>query len=411
MPRMIGLLMISGLALLAMAGCPKTTGDTTTVTEQPAPKVQNEQPANGTKTAKANGGDHTGTEPVGSQGSPVSGDEVVESLFSKRTAIQKEMDALRSAELPEGDKLAEYEQQLEDFKTELLALARENPEAVGLQLDQLALTDPQLAAELTALIEADAAGEPTGEETDGQVVAIALHGEPYSGEPKPLAELRDGLKEVWEVEFTTTFGNFTVEVYPELSPIDGVRFLELVDAGFYNKMHIHRIVPGWVIQWGEIRDFSVTGLRPGQEPPTLDRYKDREDLVVSLKDEPVRFFCEEWTVCFARRGPDTASTQPFINLGDNRQLETQAVPFNPFAYVIDGRENVEKLVQAFVPAMESAQDDARAALAQQGNVPDSQLDAMAQDERAWGQFIDSYWNAYTMAMITEAKITKRPDGI
>jgi len=402
MPRFIWISIIGILATLALAGCLETSGESTTVSEDTTPVTTADKDNGGASQASASHGNGNGhsTKPEG-DADPMSGGKVVDTLFTKRSAIQKEMDILRSEPGAPVDKLAEYEQQLKDLEAEVLLLAKEDPQGLKEQLAELAKVDPELAAEWTAL-----AAEVEEEPAAGEV--IALKGEPYGGEAKSISELRSQLKEVWEVEFTTTFGSFTVEVYPELAPIHGIRFLELVDGGFYNDMHIQRIAPGWVVQWGEIRDLKAKGLRPGQEPPPLERYQDRADMVVNIKDEPLGFFIEQWTICFAKRGADSCSTQPFINLDDNRMLETaEPDTFTAFAYVTEGREHIERLVEAYLPAMESAQDDMRADYAAKGAPPEI-IEQQVRNDLAWGQYVDKYWDPYTMALITEAKIIKRP---
>ena len=278
----------------------------------------------------------------------------------------------------------------------------------------------------------------------------------YTGTQGSIAQLRPELSEVYTVEFNTSFGPFTMEVYPELSPIHGVRFLELVRDGYYDDLHIHRIAPEWVVQWGDINDSAATqaayeefitglqddgmtneeigaGMQDGSlefEPVVYDKYADRADMAIDLKDDTVNFPATQWTVCFAKGGPDTSTTQPFINLGDNSQLTTaQGGNFACFAQVTNGQKNVEQLVAEFTPAMESAKADLRAELEQiveeqnmkqmymdqngmteeqASQMIQQQIEQQLQNDLAWGEFVDDYWDPFEQAMINSAEIIERP---
>lgn len=306
-------------------------------------------------------------DPQGSTGQSADGDSasVIENMFSQREAIESELELLHADPNADASRIKELEGQLASFEDS---------------------TGAAIAAE----------------------AVIKLYGEPYSGAKRPIEEIRSELSEIWWVEFTTSSGNFTMEVYPELAPIHGVRFLELVDAGFYNKMHIHRVAPGWVVQWGELRDLTnKSNLRPGEEPPVFPCYEDRTQLVVSLKDELPMFPNEQWAVSFAKGGPNTADTQPFVNLGDNRKLDDYDPPFSPFAYVVAGHDSIERLVAAFEPAMDAARADLRAELEAQG-APEEVIQQYLANDLRWGQYVADHWNPFRQALIDKVEIVKRP---
>jgi cyclophilin family peptidyl-prolyl cis-trans isomerase len=305
------------------------------------------------------------TETTSNQAEDEGSASVIENMFSQREAIESELELLRADPNADTGRIKELEGQLASIE------------------------------DTGAVMMAEA--------------AIKLFGQPYAGPKRPIEELRSELSEIWQVEFTTSFGNFTMEVYPELAPIHGVRFLELVDAGFYNKMHIPRIAPGWVVQWGELRDLMNTAnLRPDEEPPVFSCYEDHTQLVVSLKDELPMFSNEQWTVSFAKGGPNTADTQPFINLGNNSKLDDYDPPFSPFAYVVDGRDSIERLVAAFGPAMDAAKADLRAELEAQG-APEDFIQQYLANDLSWGPYVADHWNPFRQALIDKAEIVKRPD--
>jgi cyclophilin family peptidyl-prolyl cis-trans isomerase len=168
-----------------------------------------------------------------------------------------------------------------------------------------------------------------------------------------------------------------------------------------------RIAPGWVVQWGELADLSnQEQLRPGQEPPLYPQYRERAKLVKSLRDEPAKFPTAMWTVCFAKDEdkPNSATTQPFVNLADNTSLGQQG--FTPFGYITDGRENVQRLVAEFEPVMAAARERLRAEMRDAGKSP-AEIEQRLQDESAWAPYVEG-WDPFRNALIKEARIVKRP---
>ncbi|MBN2081522.1 peptidylprolyl isomerase [bacterium] len=351
------------------------------------------------------------TEQVTARGrKPIEPSQSVSTLAQQRRDLERELETLSATPGFNAEELTGIQQQISDLDQELLKLAEEDEDGVMAALKTLADTDKELSAEWSHLVMNPTAAPTIPEGIDDLPLSgrseIALLGEPYRGTPKMIEDLRGDLKEIWEVEFTTTFGNFTIEVYPELAPIHAVRFLELVEAGYYDNLHIHRIAPGWVIQWGDLYDRSnAENLRQGQEPPIYPQYKDKQKLIVNLKDEPANFFNSEWTVTFAKGGPNTASTQPFINLGDNSRLGQQG--FSPFGYVTKGRENIEKLITAYTPAMEAGKAELRALLQEAGE-PEPAIALRLQNDLEWGPYAAKHWNAFKDSMILKAEIVKRP---
>ena len=52
------------------------------------------------------------------------------------------------------------------------------------------------------------------------------------------------------VEFTTSAGNFTVEVNPSWSPIGAAHFLSLAEDGYFDEQKVFRVIPGFLVQFG-----------------------------------------------------------------------------------------------------------------------------------------------------------------
>jgi homoserine O-acetyltransferase len=125
--------------------------------------------------------------------------------------------------------------------------------------------------------------------------------------------------------FTTTEGAFSISVYRAWAPTGADRFYQLVRNGFYDGVHINRVVPGYIAQFGINPDPEVTAVWHGR----------------GIDDDLVRTSNTHRRVAFAMTGPDTRSTQVYINLGDNARLDAEG--FAPFGEITDGMDVVERL--------------------------------------------------------------------
>ena len=132
--------------------------------------------------------------------------------------------------------------------------------------------------------------------------------------------------DTFKVKFATSKGDFAVEVHRDWSPRGADRFFNLVKAGYFNGVRFFRVVAGFMVQ------FGIHGT-----PEVNARWK-----AANIPDDaPGKASNERGMVSFATSGPDTRTTQVFINFGDNKRLD--AMGFTPFAKVIKGMEVVDKL--------------------------------------------------------------------
>lgn len=108
-----------------------------------------------------------------------------------------------------------------------------------------------------------------------------------------------------QVEFETSRGSFVVELYPDKAPRTVENFLRYVNSNFYNGTVFHRAIPRFVVQGGGMTD----ALKP------------RETLAPIPNESTNGLSNDIGTVSMARGyGADTATSQFFINLDDNRFL-------------------------------------------------------------------------------------------
>jgi peptidyl-prolyl cis-trans isomerase A (cyclophilin A) len=139
---------------------------------------------------------------------------------------------------------------------------------------------------------------------------------------KKSAEMKAGPAE-YKVRFDTSKGDVVVLVHRDWSPLGADHFYELTKMGFYDGNRFFRAVPQFIIQWGVNGDPKIN--------------KDWSEI--PIRDDAPRVSNKIGTVVFASAGPNSRSTQLFINLGDNsRSLDPQG--FTPFGEVIQGMDNV-----------------------------------------------------------------------
>ena len=146
---------------------------------------------------------------------------------------------------------------------------------------------------------------------------------------KPVAQpAAAALSDTLRVRFETSRGPFVVEAYRSWSPLGVARFDSLVQQGFFNGVRFFRVLPGFMAQFGINGDPKVTA-------------KWKND---TIPDEPVTHSNKRGTITFAMRGPNTRTTQFFINYADNDQLDGS---FTPFGVVTQGMPAVDSLYSGY----------------------------------------------------------------
>src|SRR5262249_9792551 len=137
------------------------------------------------------------------------------------------------------------------------------------------------------------------------------------------SKLTEKAPETFKAQFDTTKGKFTIQVTRSLAPKGADRFYNLVRAGYFKDTAFFRVIPGFMCQFGIHGDPSVSA-------------KWRE---AGISDDPVKSSNTRGTITFATAGPNTRTTQLFINFGDNNVLDSQG--FSPFGRVTEGMEVVD----------------------------------------------------------------------
>jgi peptidyl-prolyl cis-trans isomerase A (cyclophilin A) len=152
---------------------------------------------------------------------------------------------------------------------------------------------------------------------------LAACASPRPSEPAKNAE-RAKPPEQYRVRFDTTKGPLVVEVVREWAPRGADRFFELTQSGYYDGARFYRVRPKFVVQFGISTDPKANQL-----------WKQ-----LRLVDDPVRQSNLRGFVSFATDGPNTRTTEVFINLVDNKRLDARG--FAPFGRVVEGMEVVDQ---------------------------------------------------------------------
>ena len=113
--------------------------------------------------------------------------------------------------------------------------------------------------------------------------------------------------------FETSEGTFKAEIFLDTMPITAKNFLELVKMGFYDGLHFHRVIPGFMLQFGckYTKEFGHPRSGTGDSP--LGRVQD--EFTQKLSNEP-------GTLSMANTGqPNSGGSQFFVNTVHNSYLD------------------------------------------------------------------------------------------
>lgn len=139
----------------------------------------------------------------------------------------------------------------------------------------------------------------------------------------------------------TSLGTFKVELFVDQMPITAGNFVELAKSGFYDGLHFHRVINGFMIQFG----------CPHSKDPNSPRAGTGQSPKGSIPDEHLegaKITNAAGTLSMANAGPNSGSSQFFINTVDNTYLDwfSAGQSKHPvFGKVIDGMDVVSKIEQ------------------------------------------------------------------
>lgn len=181
------------------------------------------------------------------------------------------------------------------------------------------------------------------------VIALALgcSREPSNGAaatPPPVAA-----PDSFEVTFATTQGDVVVRVRREWAPRGADRLYALVQDRFYDDTRFFRVLDGFMAQFGASGD-----------PATAARWRD-----AMIPDDPVVQSNRRGMLSFASAGPNTRTTQLFINTADNARLD--GMGFSPVGEVVNGMAAVDSLHSGYGEGAPYGQGPDQERIAREGN--------------------------------------------
>lgn len=115
--------------------------------------------------------------------------------------------------------------------------------------------------------------------------------------------------------FETSLGTFTAEIFLDKMPITAGNFIKLAQSGFYDGLHFHRVIKGFMVQFG--CEFSKDPASPkcGTGNSPFGRIQDEHPAAHKISNEP-------GTLSMANTGqPNSGGAQFFINTVHNDRLD------------------------------------------------------------------------------------------
>lgn len=155
--------------------------------------------------------------------------------------------------------------------------------------------------------------------------------------------------DLYKVNLDTSKGAVVIEVHRDWAPLGADRFYELVKSGYFDGARFFRVLPGFMAQFGIAAD-----------PKTTAKWKD-----ANLMDDPVKQSNTAGMVTFATAGPNTRTTQLFINTADNASLDGQG--FAPIGKVISGLDVVQSFYSGYGEGAPQGRGPEQGQIEAQGN--------------------------------------------
>lgn len=187
-------------------------------------------------------------------------------------------------------------------------------------------------------------------------------------------ELARAAPDSFRVGFNTSRGRFVVMAHRSWAPNGVDRFFYLASHHYYDGNRFFRVLRGYVAQFGLSGDPRVTAT-----------WKPRV-----IPDDPVRESNRKGRVAFASAGPRSRTTQLFVDLADNRRLDTLGrVGFPPIGEVVEGMDVVEGLYAGYGEGVPRGNGPSQERIAREGSAyllrsfPKLDSVVTARVERTW----------------------------
>lgn len=144
------------------------------------------------------------------------------------------------------------------------------------------------------------------------------------------SQAKEPAPDVFKAKFETTKGDFVITAHKDWAPKGAERFYNLVRVGYYDNVAFFRAIDGFMVQ------FGISGY-----PQVNDKWREAR-----IPDDPVVKSNTRGFVSFAMAGPNTRTTQVFINYVD-RNSKLDGMGFAPFGEVTEGMDVVDALHKGY----------------------------------------------------------------
>jgi peptidyl-prolyl cis-trans isomerase A (cyclophilin A) len=175
---------------------------------------------------------------------------------------------------------------------------------------------------------------------------------PKEGEAPGLrdpSQATEKAPDIYKVKFVTTKGDFEIEVTRSWAPNGADRLYNLVKVGYFTDIALFRNIAGFMVQFGISGDPSLNTIWRAARIP----------------DDPVTQTNAPGNVTFATAGPNTRTTQLFINHGDNNSLDRMG--FAPIGKVTAGAEVISALYDGYGEGAPGGKGPDQSQLQRRGN--------------------------------------------
>jgi peptidyl-prolyl cis-trans isomerase A (cyclophilin A) len=163
------------------------------------------------------------------------------------------------------------------------------------------------------------------------------------------SEANETAPDTFQAQFDTTKGTFVIEVTREWAPLGADRFYNLVKRGYYDEVRFFRVLSGFMAQ------FGISG-----DPELSTVWSEAR-----IQDDPGRESNRRGYVTYAMAGPNTRTTQLFVNYGNNGSLDSQG--FSPFGRVVSGMDVVDDLYSDYGEGAPNGRGPNQGLMQSQGN--------------------------------------------
>lgn len=165
------------------------------------------------------------------------------------------------------------------------------------------------------------------------IAPVAAYAQGPTAKPAPNMRNPAALKEqapaTYKVRFDTSAGAFVVQVNRDWAPLGADRFYNLVRSGYYDDVRFFRVIDNFMVQFGIHGTPAVTAIWRNTQ----------------INDDPVKQSNKRGFITFATSGPNSRTTQVFINFGDNSRLD--GMGFAPFGEVSSDMNVVDALYSGY----------------------------------------------------------------